>query len=381
MATRYFKYGALALLVVSVLLLISRRPREPDLPAKGDSDYVDFDEESAYSSSFRTAVWSPTRFNETKGPKKKILITGGAGFVGSHLTDRLLQEGHTVIVLDNFFTGSPRNVAHWQKHPRFKLIKHDVIDPFYISGLDQIYHLASPASPKQYQKDPIFTTKTNVWGTLNMLELAVKNNARVLLASTSEIYGDPLVHPQVETNWGNVNPIGPRACYDEAKRMAETMMFDYHRTRGTDIRIVRIFNTYGPRMSAEDGRVVSNFIVQSLSGESLTVFGSGKQTRSFCYISDLVDGIVRLMNAEGVTGPINIGNPVENTVYELASKITEMVGGELKVDTRPLPTNDPQKRRPNITLARTVLGWEPKVPLERGLRDTIAYFRKVLQQR
>jgi UDP-glucuronate decarboxylase len=365
-AMTYIKY-LVAFIAVTALLILLFRPSGPiHNPLMNDHEYL------------AHATWAPNHlaFNRTNAPKR-ILVTGGSGFVGSHLVDRLMLEGHTVVVLDNFYTSSPENVQHWDGHPRFTLVKHDVINPYSDTGFHQIYHLASPASPPQYQKDPIYTTKTNVWGTLNMLELALANNARFLLASTSEVYGDPLVHPQVESDWGHVNPIGPRACYDEAKRLAETLTFDFHRTKGSDIRVVRIFNTYGPRMTVEDGRVVSNFIVQALHGNPLTVYGQGKQTRSFGYVSDLVDGLIRLMNTEDITGPINIGNPTENTVHELAKIITEILGGELKVSNKPLPTNDPQRRKPDITLAQTLLGWSPKVPLSQGLQETIKFFKKV----
>jgi UDP-glucuronate decarboxylase len=307
----------------------------------------------------------------------RILVTGGAGFLGSHLCDRLINEGHEILCLDNFFTGRKQNIAHLLQNPNFELIRHDVIDPFKVE-VDQIYNLACPASPPHYQYNPIKTTKTSVMGAINCLGLAKRVRARVFLASTSEVYGDPTVHPQDESYWGNVNPIGRRSCYDEGKRCAETLFFDYHRENGVDIRVVRIFNTYGPRMLADDGRVVSNFIVQALKGENLTVYGDGSQTRSFCYVDDLIDGFVRLMDQEKTVGPVNIGNPGEFTMLELAELVLKKVGGKSKVTNLPLPADDPKQRRPDISLAKEALGWEPKVPLEEGLDRTIAYFRQAI---
>jgi UDP-glucuronate decarboxylase len=307
----------------------------------------------------------------------RILVTGGAGFLGSHLCDRLINEGHEILCLDNFFTGRKQNIAHLLQNPKFELIRHDVTEPFRVE-VDQIYNLACPASPPHYQYNPIKTTKTSVMGAINSLGLAKRVRARVFLASTSEVYGDPTVHPQSESYWGNVNPIGRRSCYDEGKRCAETLFFDYHRENGVAIRVVRIFNTYGPRMLADDGRVVSNFIVQALKGENLTVYGDGSQTRSFCYVDDLIDGFVRLMNQEKTVGPVNIGNPGEFTMLELAELVLKKVGGKSKVTNLPLPADDPKQRRPDITLAKEVLGWEPKVPLEEGLNRTIEYFRQAI---
>ena len=307
----------------------------------------------------------------------RILVTGGAGFLGSHLCDRLINEGHEILCLDNFFTGRKQNISHLLQNPKFELIRHDVTEPFRVE-VDQIYNLACPASPPHYQYNPIKTTKTSVMGAINSLGLAKRVKARVFLASTSEVYGDPTVHPQSESYWGNVNPIGRRSCYDEGKRCAETLFFDYHRENGVDIRVVRIFNTYGPRMLADDGRVVSNFIVQALKGENLTVYGDGSQTRSFCYVDDLIEGFVRLMNQEKTVGPVNIGNPGEFTMLELAELVLKKVGGKSKITNLPLPADDPKQRRPDITLAKEVLGWEPKVPLEEGLNRTIEYFRQAI---
>lgn len=307
----------------------------------------------------------------------RVLITGGAGFLGSHLCERLLNEGHEVICLDNYFTGFKRNIAHLFGNPNFELMRHDVIDPFK-AEVDQIYNLACPASPPHYQHNPIKTTKTSVMGAINSLGLAKRVNARVFQASTSEVYGDPHVHPQPESYWGNVNPIGIRSCYDEGKRVAETLFFDYHRQNGVDIRIVRIFNTYGPRMNPDDGRVVSNFIVQALRGEDITIYGDGTQTRSFCYVDDLIEGFVRLMNQDEVTGPINIGNPNEFTMLELAEKVLEKVGGKSKLTFHALPGDDPQQRQPDITLAQKHLDWKPTVELNEGLEKTIEYFRSLL---
>ncbi|MBA3496256.1 MAG: SDR family oxidoreductase [Gemmatimonadales bacterium] len=310
----------------------------------------------------------------------RILITGGAGFIGSHLSDRLLAEGHQVVCLDNFFTGRGENIEHLLDDSGFELLRHDVCDPLFVQ-VDQIYNLACPASPVHYQYNPVKTVKSNVMGTLNMLVLAKRVGARILQASTSEVYGDPTVHPQPESYWGNVNPIGPRACYDEGKRVAETLMSDYHREDRVDTRIARIFNTYGPRMAEGDGRVVSNFIVQAMRGQELTLYGSGEQTRSFCYVDDLVDGLVKLMNSESQHEPVNLGNPVEFTIRQLAEEVVKVVGGETRVTYRPLPQDDPTQRQPDITRARTRLGWEPKVPLAEGLVRTVAYFRGRLVKR
>ncbi|MFN4067673.1 MAG: UDP-glucuronic acid decarboxylase family protein [Thermosynechococcus sp.] len=306
----------------------------------------------------------------------RILVTGGAGFIGSHLVDRLMEAGHEVICLDNYFTGTKRNVLRWMGHPNFELIRHDITDPIRLE-VDQIYHLACPASPVHYQYNPVKTIKTNVIGTLHMLGLAKRVKARFLLASTSEVYGDPLVHPQSESYWGNVNPIGIRSCYDEGKRVAETLTFDYHRQNKVEVRVARIFNTYGPKMQVNDGRVVSNFIVQALQGTPLTVYGDGSQTRSFCYVSDLVEGLIRLMNSDYI-GPVNLGNPDEYTVLELAQKIQALINPGVEIQFKPLPSDDPQRRRPDITLARTVLGWQPTVPLLEGLQRTIPDFAERL---
>jgi len=305
----------------------------------------------------------------------RILITGGAGFLGSHLSERLIDAGHEVICLDNFFTGRRNNILHLLDNPRFELMRHDVIDPFKLE-VDQIYNLACPASPPHYQFNPIKTTKTSVMGAINCLGLAKRVKARVFQASTSEVYGDPEVHPQSEDYWGHVNPIGRRSCYDEGKRCAETLFFDYHRENGVDIRVIRIFNTYGPRMLPDDGRVVSNFIVQALKGEDLTVYGDGTQTRSFCFVDDLIEGFIRFMNQEEIVGPMNLGNPGEFTMLELAEKVLNQVGGKSKIVHRDLPADDPRQRRPDISLAKRVLNWEPQVPLDAGLEKTIAYFRK-----
>jgi UDP-glucuronate decarboxylase len=304
----------------------------------------------------------------------RILVTGGAGFLGSHLCDRLIADGHEVTVIDNLFTGRKQNIAHLLSHPRFEFVRHDVIDPFKFE-VDQIYNLACPASPPHYQFNPIKTTKTSVMGAINCLGLAKRVKARVFQASTSEVYGDPAVHPQPESYWGNVNPIGKRSCYDEGKRCAETLFFDYHRENGVDIRVVRIFNTYGPRMHEADGRVVSNFIVQALRGEDLTIYGDGSQTRSFCYVDDLIEGWLRLMAQTETVGPMNIGNPTEFTMLQLAELTLKLVGGKSKIVHKPLPADDPKQRRPDITLAQKILKWEPKVPLEDGLQRTIAYFK------
>ncbi|HEY9617345.1 MAG TPA: UDP-glucuronic acid decarboxylase family protein [Microcoleaceae cyanobacterium] len=303
----------------------------------------------------------------------RILVTGGAGFIGSHLIDRLMLEGHEVVCLDNFYTGHKRNVLKWLEHPYFELIRHDITEPIRLE-VDQIYHLACPASPVHYQYNPVKTIKTNVIGTLNMLGLAKRVKARFLLASTSEVYGDPEIHPQPEEYRGNVNTIGIRSCYDEGKRVAETLAFDYHRQNNVDIRVARIFNTYGPRMQENDGRVVSNLIVQALKGIPLTVYGDGSQTRSFCYVSDLVDGLMRLMNGDHL-GPVNLGNPGEYTILELAQVIQEMVNPGVELRFKPLPQDDPKRRQPDITRAREWLGWEPTVALRDGLERTIADFR------
>jgi UDP-glucuronate decarboxylase len=307
----------------------------------------------------------------------RILITGGAGFLGSHLCDRLIEQGHEIICLDNFFTGRKANIQHLVGNPRFELVRHDVIDPFKFE-VDRIYNLACPASPPHYQYNPIKTMKTSVVGAINCLGLAKRVKARVFQASTSEVYGDPNVHPQPEAYWGHVNPIGLRSCYDEGKRAAETLFFDYHRENGVDIRVIRIFNTYGPRMLPDDGRVVSNFIVQALQGKDLTVYGEGSQTRSFCYVDDLVDGFMRFMEQEKIVGPMNLGNPGEFTMLQLAELVLKKVGGKSKITHLPLPSDDPKQRRPDITLAKETLGWEPKVPLEAGIEKTIEYFKGAL---
>ena len=310
--------------------------------------------------------------------KNRILVTGGAGFLGSHLCERLLAEGNEVICADNYFTGSKENVAHLLSNPYFELIRHDVTFPLYIE-VDQIYNLACPASPVHYQHDPVQTTKTSVHGAINMLGLAKRVKARILQASTSEVYGDPEVHPQPEEYWGRVNPIGIRSCYDEGKRCAETLFFDYHRQHNLDIKVARIFNTYGPRMHPNDGRVVSNFIMQALKGQDITIFGDGSQTRSFCYVDDLIEGFIRLMNTEpGFTGPVNLGNPGEFTMLELAEKVIELTGSKSKLTFMPLPQDDPKQRQPNIELAKAKLGWEPTVRLEEGLQKTIDYFKTVV---
>ena len=309
---------------------------------------------------------------------KKVLITGGAGFLGSNLCEKLLNLGNKIYCLDNYYTGFARNVAHLMDHPDFELIEHDVTEPFD-QEVDQIYNLACPASPPHYQQDPIFTTKTAIFGVINCLELAKKYGARVFQASTSEVYGDPLVHPQPEGYWGSVNPIGIRSCYDEGKRVGETLMFDYHRQHGVDIRVVRIFNTYGPRMNPDDGRVVSNFIVQALRGEDITIYGDGKQTRSFCYVDDLLEGFVRLMNQDEVTGPINIGNPGEFTMLELAEKVLSKIDSASKLTFLPLPGDDPKQRKPDITLAKKHLDWEPKINLDKGLDKAIEYFKSAIK--
>ncbi|MCE5311525.1 MAG: SDR family oxidoreductase [Nitrospiraceae bacterium] len=309
---------------------------------------------------------------------KRILITGGAGFLGSHLCEKLLAEGHEVVCVDNFYTGRKSNIKHLMSNPYFEIVRHDVCFPLYIE-VDEIYNLACPASPVHYQFDPVQTTKTSVHGAINMLGLAKRIKAKILQASTSEVYGDPSVHPQTESYWGNVNPIGFRSCYDEGKRCAETLFFDYHRQHKLRIKVARIFNTYGPRMHPNDGRVVSNFIMQALGNEDITVYGDGRQTRSFCYVDDLIDGLVKLMSTpDDFTGPVNIGNPVESTIVEIAEKIISLTGSSSKIVHRPLPSDDPMQRNPDITLAKNSLGWEPKVNLEQGLRSTIEYFRQLL---
>lgn len=308
----------------------------------------------------------------------RILVTGGAGFIGSHLIDRLMNDGDEVICLDNFYTGKKHNLRQWLDHPNFELIRHDITEPIRLE-VDQVYHLACPASPVHYQYNPIKTVKTNVIGTLNMLGLAKRVKARFLLASTSEVYGDPEVHPQTEDYRGSVNPIGIRSCYDEGKRMAETLAFDYHRENKVDIRVARIFNTYGPRMLENDGRVVSNFVAQALRGIPLTVYGEGQQTRSFCYVSDLVNGLMRLMNGEH-TGPINLGNPDEYTILELAQAVQNLINPDAEIKFEPLPADDPRRRRPDITKAQTLLNWEPTIPLQDGLKLMIEDFRQRFQQ-
>jgi UDP-glucuronate decarboxylase len=310
----------------------------------------------------------------------RILVTGGSGFLGSHLCERLLNEGANVICVDNFFSGTRRNIEHLLDHKRFELMRHDVTFPLYIE-VDQIYNLACPASPIHYQRDPVQTTKTSVHGAINMLGLAKRVRATIMQASTSEVYGDPSVHPQQEEYWGNVNPIGPRSCYDEGKRCAETLFFDYRRQHNIPIKVARIFNTYGPRMHPNDGRVVSNFIVQALLGRDITIYGDGSQTRSFCYVDDLIDGFVRLMgSADSVTGPINLGNPGEFTMLELASQVLELAGSRSKIVHRPLPQDDPKQRRPDISKAQDILGWTPSIPLKEGLARTIEYFERLLSE-
>lgn len=310
----------------------------------------------------------------------RILVTGGAGFIGSHLCERLVREGHDVLCLDNFFTGSKRNILPLLGNPRFELIRHDITEPILLE-VDRIYNLACPASPIHYQYNPVKTIKTSVMGTINMLGLAKRVRARILQASTSEVYGDPQVHPQTEEYWGNVNPIGIRSCYDEGKRVAETLMMDYHRQNGVDIRIIRIFNTYGPRMAENDGRVVSNFIIQALRGEDLTVYGEGNQTRSFCYVDDLVEGMIRMMECDGFIGPVNLGNPTETTILEFARTILELTGSRSTIVFKPLPADDPKQRRPDITVAREKLGWSPQVDVTTGLRKSIEYFAEIVGNR
>jgi UDP-glucuronate decarboxylase len=309
---------------------------------------------------------------------QRVVVTGGAGFLGSHLCERLLAEQHDVLCVDNFYTGTKRNVVHLAGKPMFELMRHDITFPLYVE-CDRIYNLACPTSPIHYQFDPVQTTKTSVHGAINMLGLAKRTRARILQASTSEVYGDPEIHPQTEDYWGRVNPIGPRSCYDEGKRCAETLFFDYQRQHDLDIKVARIFNTYGPRMLPNDGRVVSNFIVQALRGEPITLYGDGSQTRSFCYVDDLVDGMVRMMNTpKGFYGPVNLGNPVEFTIRELAEKVLSLTGSKSRIERKPLPQDDPRQRQPDIALARGKLGWQPKVALEDGLKETVRYFRELL---
>ena len=311
---------------------------------------------------------------------KRILVTGAAGFLGSHLCERLVEQGHEVLGIDNYFTGRRANVAHLLGKPNFEMMRHDVTFPLFVE-VDEIYNLACPASPVHYQYDPVQTTKTSVHGAINMLGLAKRTGAKILQASTSEVYGDPEQHPQTEEYWGNVNPIGPRSCYDEGKRCAETLFFDYHRQNDVRIKVMRIFNTYGPRMHPEDGRVVSNFIMQSLTGKPITIYGDGSQTRSFCYVDDLIEGMIRLMNSpDEVTGPINIGNPGEFTIRQLAEKIVEMVGNDAELVFKDLPVNDPMQRKPDIGKAVSVLGWTPSIPLDEGLGKTISYFRSLVNE-
>ncbi|WOI56629.1 UDP-glucuronic acid decarboxylase family protein [Palleronia sp. LCG004] len=312
--------------------------------------------------------------------RKRILVTGGAGFIGSHLVDRLLGEGHEVLCVDNLFTGTKRNIEHLHDNPRFEFMRHDVTFPLYVE-VDEIYNLACPASPVHYQHDPVQTTKTSVHGAINVLGLAKRLGCKVLQASTSEVYGDPEVHPQVEGYWGHVNPVGPRSCYDEGKRCAETLFFDYHRQHGVEIKVARIFNTYGPRMHHADGRVVSNFLVQALRGEDITLFGDGRQTRSFCYVDDLVEGLVSLMaTGPEVTGPVNLGNPHEFTMRELAERVIALTGSGAEMSERPLPLDDPRQRRPDITLARDLLDWTPRVELAEGLAETMHYMKRRLAE-
>lgn len=331
----------------------------------------------------RAAARSDDKLNSVKRETKEVLIAGGAGFLGSHLVRRLLGEGHRVTCLDNFLTGRLENVASLSDHSRFQLIEHDIVEPLVLDRtFDEIYNLACPASPPQYQKDPVHTLMTNVVGSLNLLNVARADNARVFLASTSEVYGDPTVHPQPEEYRGNVNTTGPRACYDEGKRCAETLYFDYARLYGLNIKVARIFNTYGPNMQADDGRAVSNFIVQALQGHDITIFGEGKQTRSFCYVEDLIDGIIRLMESDApFLGPVNLGNPSEITIHELADMMVNFTGSSSRIVYKPMPTDDPRQRRPDISLAKDVLGWSPKTDLKAGLKKTISYFERQLSQR
>lgn len=313
--------------------------------------------------------------------RKRIMVTGGAGFLGSHLCDKLLEQGHDVLCVDNLFTGTKRNIDHLHSHPRFEFMRHDITFPLYVE-VDEIYNLACPASPIHYQHDPVATTKTSVHGAINMLGLAKRLKARIMQASTSEVYGDPEVHPQTEGYWGHVNPIGIRSCYDEGKRCAETLFFDYHRQHKLEIKVARIFNTYGPRMHPNDGRVVSNFIVQALQNQPITVYGNGSQSRSFCYVDNMIDGFIRLMESPAdFTGPANLGNPNEFTIRELAEKVIAMTGSKSEIVEKPLPSDDPTQRQPNISLARQKLGWEPNIQLEQGLVQTIAYFRQLLAEK
>ncbi|PRD41254.1 NAD-dependent dehydratase [Phyllobacterium phragmitis] len=336
-----------------------------------------------YKTRFRSAVTSvqnDTRLLSRNEAPRRILVAGGAGFLGSHLCEILLRAGHKVICVDNFSTGLRRNVRHLTRFDTFSIVSHDIIEPIDLL-VDEIYNLACPASPPHYQADPIHTMKTSVFGSLNLLELAVRHNARIFQASTSEIYGDPHIHPQVESYWGNVNSFGPRSCYDEGKRCAETLFFDFHKKYGLEIKIARIFNTYGPHMRPDDGRVVSNFIVQALKGEDITIYGDGSQTRSFCFVDDLIDGFVRLMGAApSFDSPVNLGNPGEFTIGELAEQVIEMTGSSSKIVHYPLPVDDPRQRRPDISLARRALDWQPKVPLSVGLKETILYFDRLLAQ-
>ena len=311
--------------------------------------------------------------------ENRSLVSGGSGFLGSHLCDRLIERGHDVLCVDNLFTGQKRNIAHLHGNPKFEFLRHDVTFPLFVE-VDQIWNLACPASPIHYQHDPVQTTKTSVHGAINMLGLAKRLGAKILQASTSEVYGDPSVHPQTEDYWGNVNPIGPRSCYDEGKRCAETLFFDYYRQHALRIKVIRIFNTYGPRMHPNDGRVVSNFIMQALKGEDITIYGDGQQTRSFCYVDDLIEGMIRLMDSgDEVTGPINVGNPDEFTMIELAESVLKLTGSKSKLTRLPLPADDPKQRQPDITRARNTLGWQPKVKLEDGLKETIRYFRSIAE--
>ncbi len=313
--------------------------------------------------------------------RERILVTGGAGFLGSHLCERLLEDNAYVICLDNYFTGQRRNIFHLIDNKYFELIRHDIVNPIFLE-VDKIYHLACPASPIHYQYNPVKTIKTNVMGSINMLGLAKRVKARILQASTSEIYGDPEVHPQPESYWGNVNPIGPRSCYDEGKRCAETLFFDYHRQNHVAIKVVRIFNTYGPRMHPDDGRVVSSFIIQALLGEPITIFGEGEQTRSFCYVDDMIEGIIKMMETpDNITGPINLGNPEETRIIDLANMILRLTGSDSEIRFMPLPKDDPQKRRPDITKAKQILNWEPRISLEDGLKETIKYFKKIIEEK